>query len=116
MGIRDTSLSDWWRSLVPKDSCSRDRCESLSTRHWGHEAVTTFQTEPEVNVYLLPRNPLVHPCIQNMYRHQTAGVCSTCAPQDSLGLKYHVFSVELINDPVYRVERVLYFLYLSVQI
>lgn len=44
------------------------------------------------------------------------GVCSACAPQDSLGLKYHVFSVELINDPVYRVERVLYFLYLSVQI
>lgn len=44
------------------------------------------------------------------------GVCSACAPQDSLGLKYHVFSVELINAPVYRVERVPYFLYLSVQI
>lgn len=74
MGIRDTSLSDWWRNLVPKDSCSRDLCESLSTQHWGHEAVTTFQTEPEVNVSLRPRNPLVHPCIQNMYRHQTARV------------------------------------------
>lgn len=106
MGNRDVSLSDWWRDLVPKDSCSRDHCESLSILPWGLEAAAMFQSEFEVHGYMLPRNPPIHPFDSRTGTATRQHGCLLCySPHYSLGLKYYVFKVEHINAPVYPMER-----------
>lgn len=118
MGIREISWSDWWGDLVPKDSCSRDGRESPSSWHHGLEAAAMFQTRSEVAGRMLPRDPLIHPFDSwDRYRHEAVWVFALLMLHTTPGgLKHCVFSVEHINAPVYPVERVPHFLYLSVQI
>lgn len=114
MGIRD-----WWRDLVPKESCPRDHCESLSTLHWEPEAAATFQTELEVNGYTLPGNLLIHPFDSRTGTGTGQHGCSLCLCSTLL-LRVEILTMCSVLNTL-RLQCTLwrgspYFLYVSVQI